>query len=80
MSCEEFGQSPEPTLDFSSMETTQDGYPTIYYTPIKASVFLPWLQQLPVDEQYKLLERVAAAKPDKQRAVLERERNSWIDE
>lgn len=76
----EFGEKPRPTLDFYVVENGDDGYPVGYIISIQASVFLPWLDGLPVEEQYKLLEKVAKAQPDKRRAVLESERNSWIDE
>jgi hypothetical protein len=68
-SCE-FGKRPEPTLDFFIVEDGEDGYPLVGYAQIKASVFLPWLEDLPIDEQWDFLEKVARAKPEERSSII----------
>lgn len=71
-SCE-LGQQPKPTLGFFVVEDGEDGYPVGVIIPIEASVFIPWLDDLSLNDQYALLERLARAQPKQQRIIIESE-------
>ena len=60
----------EPSLYFFSVRTADDGYPMGVYVPIPAKVFLPFLEEMEVDEQYDFLERLTRTGYDEQRKMV----------
>ena len=63
---EQIAARPEPTLDFLSVRTADDGYPMGVYVPIPAKVFLPFLEKMEIGDQHEFLERLASSGYDEQ--------------
>lgn len=63
-----------PDLTFWRTFTASDGLPSMAAVDLDASLFLPWLRKLPVDEQWAFLERLADAKPEDRAGLIEQAR------
>lgn len=70
--CDKAEQPPvKPAhFDIPVTWTADDGYPSAGWSSVPVTLFAPWAEHLPPEDQHAMLAEVAAAKPDSRPAIV----------
>jgi hypothetical protein len=76
-SCE-FGERPKPTLGYWYTFIAEDGEVSGAEIDMPLSLFCPWVEDWPVDDQWKFIDKLAKSSPADRKRILEQEKSAWI--